>query len=206
MVGLLAATLLMAASAPQLLAVLRGDGHGVSLFSWILFLTSGTVWLVFGIQLDSLALILGNVAGVLAYMLLVGAIIWKRRRRVWLSALVVPAVVAVAAVAYVAPAELVGWVGVVIGVVLAVPQLVSSIHNWRHREPSDVSLWTWGMVLVGQALWLSYGVMLGEPTVIVVNVLSASAGVGVVVFEIRNRHSLAVTPRTAAPELLIGGS
>ena len=69
-VGLLAASLLMAASAPQLLAVLRGDGHGVSLLTWILFLASGTVWLVFGIKLESLALVVGNVAGVLAYLLL----------------------------------------------------------------------------------------------------------------------------------------
>ena len=90
--GLLAASLLMAASAPQLLAVLRGDGHGVSLLTWILFLASGTVWLVFGIKLESLALIVGNVAGVLAYLLLVAAIVWKRWRRAWLSALVVPLV------------------------------------------------------------------------------------------------------------------
>ena len=189
-VGLLAASLLMAASAPQLLAVLRGDGHGVSLLTWILFLASGTVWLVFGIKLESLALMVGNVAGVLAYLLLVAAIVWKRWRRAWLSALVVPLVGVATMLAAAVPAQVLGWIGVVIGFSLAVPQLLASIRNWRRRESSDVSLWTWAMVLVGQALWLSYGVMMGQPTVVAVNIVSAVAGLGVVFFETRGVRAI----------------
>ena len=122
--------------------------------------------------------------------LLVAAIVWKRWRRAWLSALVVPLVGVATLLAAAVPAQVLGWIGVVIGFSLAVPQLLASIRNWRRRESSDVSLWTWAMVLVGQALWLSYGVMMGQPTVVAVNIVSAVAGLGVVFFETRGVRAI----------------
>ena len=182
-IGFVAAILLLTASAPQLITVARGDARGVSLTTWWLFVASDTVWLMFGIKVGSPSLIFGNFAGTLAYAALVCVIIWKRRRSVALVVLVAPAILALAGLAYAVPKPVTGAAGVVIGATLAVPQLLTSISNWRRRQVTNVSLGTWAMVLTGQGLWLVYGIALGEPAVITVMVLSMSAGTGVVVFQ-----------------------
>lgn len=194
-VGFVAAVLLLMASTPQLIAVVRGDARGVSLTSWWLFVASDTVWLMFGIKVSSPSLIFGNFAGVIAYAALVCVIIWKRRNSVLLVALVVPGVALMAVLAYAVPKSVTGLAGVVIGASLAVPQLLTSIKNWRRHEVTNVSLWTWAMVLTGQALWLIYGIALGEPAVITVMALSISAGTGVVIFQqLAKRSAMSTQP------------
>lgn len=181
LLGLTAATLILVASWPQLRDVIRSGTQGVSLGSWVLFLSAGVVWGTYGWKIGSPSTVIGNVAGALAFSVLVFAITAGRySRNVALTAVPV-GVVALFGVAVALPTAWLGALGVTIGFSLAVPQLVVS---WRTRGmPSTVSRAAWAMVATGQALWLTYGLLLPDLAITVVNVVALSASVTVLALE-----------------------
>lgn len=183
LLGLTAAFLILAASWPQLREVMREGSEGVSLGSWVLFLSAGVVWGIYGWKIAAPAMVIGNAAGVLAFSVLVIAIVAGRTSRT-LAAVAVPAgILALAVVALVLPDAVLGGLGVAIGFVLALPQLVVS---WRTRGmPSTVSRAAWTMVAVGQGLWLTYGLLLPDLPITLVNAVALSASLSVLWLERR---------------------
>lgn len=198
LIGLLAGALILSATLPQLREAITNGAEGVSIGSWALFLACSAVWFGYGVQIGSPATIAANAAGVLAFGVLVIALLRLRGQRGAATLVAIPAaVVALAATALVAPAPLVGAAGVLLGFGLAVPQLVVS---WRGRnEPSQVSVLSWAMVLAGQSLWLLYGLLLPDAAIIAVNIVTLSTGSAVLALAWRSHHRHGADGLAAAP-------
>ncbi len=63
----------------------------------------------------------------------------------------------------------IGLVAAFMTTVAAVPQVV---RCWRTRHVRDISLWQPLLLVVGMVLWLWYGVELGDPPLIIGNIVS----------------------------------
>jgi MtN3 and saliva related transmembrane protein len=181
LVGLTAAFLILAASWPQLREVLQAGTQGVSLGSWSMFLSAAVVWATYGWKIGSPSTVIGNVAGALAFSVLVTAIVAARTSLRVAIPSVFGAIAALLTTSVLLPTPVVGALGVAIGFTLAIPQIVVS---WRTRGmPSTVSRTAWGMVAIGQSLWLLYGLLLPDIAITVVNIVALSASVTVLLLE-----------------------
>lgn len=191
LLGLLAGALILSASLPQLRESLAGGAQGVSIGSWGLFLACSAVWFGYGTQIGSPATIVANAAGVLTFGVLVTALLRLRGHPGTLPVVAVTAcVAALGTAALLFPAPLVGASGVLLGFGLAVPQLIVS---WRGRhEPSQVSTASWAMILTGQSLWLLYGLLLPDPAIILVNLVTVTTSSAVLVLAARSPRQLLV--------------
>lgn len=188
-VGFIAAGCILAASIPQVIALVKHGGHGVSLGSWSLLLATSLVWCAYGIRIESPSTVIGNAAGVVAFAVVVGMLLRARTRTGtwWPVAGMVPAAVVLFAAATLAPLGVTAVVAVLLGFTLALPQLVESYGTWRRRDVSEVALGAWRLLLAGQLLWLLYGLVQSEWAIVVVNIAAASASTGILVLESRNR-------------------
>lgn len=185
LLGLVAGLMLLLSSIPQLREALAEGAAGVSTGTWTLFLTSASVWLAYGIRIDSVAAVVANVGGVVTFGLLVATLLRLSTGRA-VTMLAVPlGVAAIIGLGLVLPTAVVGAAGVLIGASMALPQLVVS---WRHRhEPSTVSAGAWALVITGQSLWLVYGLLLPDAPIVVVNAIALTAGTGVLALALRSR-------------------
>jgi len=187
LIGLLAAALILASAVPQFRELSHSGAEGVSLLSWLLLLGTTTVWLAYGFKIGSLSTVVGNAGGMTAFAILVSRLLFVRTRRLFVALAVVPGVVIGLALAFVLPTAVAGAIGVVLGISLAMPQLFSSIHTWRHDESSAVALGSWMFLFSGQVLWLIYGVIAVQPAIVVVNATAALIGATVLMLEVRIR-------------------
>jgi uncharacterized protein with PQ loop repeat len=130
LVGLTAAFLILAASWPQLREVLSAGTQGISLGSWSLFLSAGVVWGTYGWKIGSPSTVIGNVAGALAFSVLVTAIVATRTSLTLAIPSVIGSIAALLTISVILPTPVVGALGVAIGFTLAMPQIVVS---WRTR-------------------------------------------------------------------------
>lgn len=185
LLGLLAGLLLLTSALPQLRDAVAQGSQGVSIGSWGLFLASAAVWTAYGLQIDSAAAIYANAGGVLAFGLLVSTLV-RQRTGSWAQTLIVPlAVVGLIALALQLPTQLVGAAGVLLGICLAMPQLVLS---WRTRRArSEVSVAAWALVVSGQVLWLLYGLLRPDAAIIIVNAVSLMVTGAVLFLAVRGR-------------------
>ena len=174
MLGLVAASCILASAFPQLRTLARQGGDGVSITSWALLLACNVVWLSYGISIGSAAVIIGNLASAVAFAGVVAMLVFRRFGSFLAPASVVPAAVALFALTSALPPGVAGALGVALGISLAVPQLLVSHRTWRHRTQSTVASGSWLLILTGQLLWLGYGVIQGELAIIVVNVVAAA--------------------------------
>jgi len=184
--GYAGAALLTSMSLPQIARIMRDrSAAGVSLFTWCIFAASGSGWLAYGLIQQASAIIIGNITFVTTTVPVVMLLL--RRQRDWTApaAVGVPLVVTVGAIA--AMAQLPAWVpssvGVTCGILTTVPQLIESISLRRAGLVSEVSLATLGLLLAGQALWLSYGLARPDVPVILTNAIAASVTIGLIVVE-----------------------
>lgn len=187
LLGLVAATCILAASIPQVIALVRHGGHGVSLGSWSLLLATSLVWTAYGLRIGSPSTVVGNIAGAAAFSIVVALLLRNRSGTWWTAGLILPAGTAAFVAALFAPLGLTAVVAVVFGFSLALPQLLASWRSWRTHDPSEVALGSWVLLLTGQLLWLLYGVLEAEWAIAIVNVGAASASTGILILESRNR-------------------
>jgi uncharacterized protein with PQ loop repeat len=181
--GLASSFLILSASMPQLLEVLRRGSNGVSAGSWSLFMIASVLWAVYGWKIDSPATLIGNIVATLAFSTLVGALLAERLGRVKALAAVVATVGVFCVLAVVLPTAVLAVVGVLFGFSLSVPQLLTS---WRSRGlPSTVSLTAWTMVVLGQVGWLLYGLLRPEWPIFIMNVVAGSISFSVLMIEWR---------------------
>jgi MtN3 and saliva related transmembrane protein len=59
--------------------------------------------------------------------------------------------------------------GLVAGTLTTISFLPQAVKVWRSHSTHDISLWMFTLMLVGTALWLAYGIMLGRPALIFAN-------------------------------------
>lgn len=203
-IGLLAAACILSASIPQIVAVLRHGAHGVSVASWSLLLATNLVWTAVGLAIGSLSTVVGNIAGVVAFSILVAVLLYADTRAWWAAALVIPAGAAVFLLARALPLPATEAAGIVLGVSLALPQLRLSWRSWRHGEESDVALGAWALILLGQVLWLLYGVLAGQFAIVLVNAVAGGVSVAILAIELRlrrrERHSRGVGNAAQSPQ------
>lgn len=58
---------------------------------------------------------------------------------------------------------------------------------WRSRRADDISLATYGMFCAGIALWLAYGLLIGDWPIIVANIITLTLAGSVLVLALRYR-------------------
>ena len=80
------------------------------------------------------------------------------------------------------PTDLLGLVAGFLTTLAFVPQLVKI---WRSRSAKDVSLRTYVAFSTGVALWLAFGVIKGEISIILWNAVTLVLTAGIVVMKVR---------------------
>lgn len=65
------------------------------------------------------------------------------------------------------------------------PQVVKV---WRSQQAGDISLVTYGMFCTGIALWLIYGLLIGDGPIIVANIITLALAGSVLVLALRFRN------------------
>lgn len=80
--------------------------------------------------------------------------------------------------------ELVGYIAAILTTAAFVPQAWKS---WRTRDLSGVSLPMYSMFTAGVALWLLYGLMLGEWPIIIANTITLTLAGVVLGLKVRHR-------------------
>lgn len=74
--------------------------------------------------------------------------------------------------------EIAGYVGGVLTTMCLLPQLVKIYYN---KSAKDVSLWTFAVLLLGVLVWIVYGVLEEDNTIIATNVVSGVFTFGIVI-------------------------
>lgn len=87
---------------------------------------------------------------------------------------------------------LLGWFGATLSIVLPWPQVWRSVVKGRTGGLSATACWTGAAMPVG---WITYGLLTGETVQIVTNVVTGTAGLGIL-SAVLIRHSDARTART----------
>lgn len=172
LIAYVSAALLMVMSIPQTVRAYRSGTAGVSVLTWWTIAISIVMWLVYGIRTESTVITIANVASLLATSAALLVITHSRVQR-WL----VPAIgIAFALIGAILIAMYLP-LGVIIGgavclpIASRVPQVRNSLSSYRAGERTSVSRVTWILAATGQTGWLIYGLILGDPALIIVNIV-----------------------------------
>ncbi|MDX1530385.1 MAG: SemiSWEET transporter [Rhodothermales bacterium] len=86
------------------------------------------------------------------------------------------------------PSPLVTGLGFVAATLTTLSFLPQVLKVWRRRQADDISLATFGMFCAGVVLWLAYGLLTGDPPLIVANVVTLALAGSVLVLALRYRR------------------
>lgn len=196
--GYLGSGLGVAMVVPQILRTLRNRQlPGVSALSWALTAIACTTWLFYGIRTAEVPQIPGNVllvSGAVAVVVLVPSRTTPAARALGLAT--VGTLIGV--LALVAPAAAIGSLGGAVGVVSGLPQLARSLR--RTTAVSAVSSLTWGLRVVSQASWLSFGLLLHDLVVVFSATFLLANALLVLLLETTRGPAAAVEPVALAEE------
>lgn len=191
--GYAGAVLMTSMSLPQIVRITRDhSAAGVSLLTWCIFGVSGVAWLAYGLILKAPAIIIGNATFVATTLPVIMLLLRRQRRWGLLVAVAAPLAAGIAGVLLLAntPAGVPSTIGVLCGILTTVPQLIESVQRRRAGLVSEVSMGTLGLLLAGQALWLSYGLARPDLPMIVTNVIAVTVTVSLIVVEAGARRSV----------------
>jgi len=80
--------------------------------------------------------------------------------------------------------DLIGYTAATLTTVSFVPQ---ALKTFRTRDVSGISLGMYSLFATGVALWLVYGLMLGEAPIYVANAITLALALAVLVMKLRYR-------------------
>ena len=80
--------------------------------------------------------------------------------------------------------DLIGYAAATLTTLSFVPQ---ALKTFRTRDVSGISLGMYSLFAIGVALWLVYGVMLGEAPIYVANAITLALALAVLVMKLRYR-------------------
>lgn len=81
-----------------------------------------------------------------------------------------------------------GFIGIVAGVLTAVSLLPQLIKIIREKKAEDLSYFTLGILLLGLAFWIWYGILREDLPIIITNSFSLLVNFLVIVFTIRYKE------------------
>lgn len=82
---------------------------------------------------------------------------------------------------------IIGLIAGIITSVAALPQVVKTIKTGSTR---DLSLWQPALLTIGVALWLVYGLQIGDMPLVIMNILPLGANITLTIMKLReNRHA-----------------
>jgi uncharacterized protein with PQ loop repeat len=188
--GYLGATLGVLMVAPQIARTLRDRARpGVSAMSWSLTALSCLTWLLYGIRAGEPPQIPGNVfmvSGAAFVVLSVPSRLSVPARAVRLA---LPAAILVT-LAFVIPAAALGFVAFGIGLVSALPQLITSLAGRERAEAeSGVSVLSWLLRAASQVSWLIYAIALHDLVVTISATFILASALLLVLIELSRRSS-----------------
>lgn len=198
-VGILAAALTMVFAWPQAIRVLRArDVHGVAPATALLVLFTAVSWTIFGLLIWDGPMIIANWFAMISASITLGVLL-KRGR--FTGGRLIGAVVLYVVVLLLALALLgedgPGWMGVVAGIGMAIPQTVRVMRG----DSAGVSIAMYLLMSAMMASWLVYGLLIGEFVAVIANVLALPAALlcasRLIVERLRQKPAV-VTPASAA--------
>jgi MtN3 and saliva related transmembrane protein len=80
--------------------------------------------------------------------------------------------------------DLIGYAAATLTTLAFIPQ---TLHSWRSRDLSGVSLGMYSLFTVGVALWLLYGVVLESWPIIVANAITLALAGSVLFLKMRHK-------------------
>ena len=198
--GYLGSALGVAMLLPQLVRTMRDRTvPGVSALSWSLTALACTSWLLYGVRTHELPQIPGNVlmvSGAAVIALAVPSVHSVARRGTALSV----TGLALLALAWFAPAAVLGAIAVGMALISALPQTVKSLAR-KTATRSAVSPLSWVLRIASQSCWLAYAIALHDATVAVSAVVILSNAIVVLVRETTRPAAPAPTPVVTLPSL-----
>ena len=78
------------------------------------------------------------------------------------------------------------WLGLLAGCCTTFAYLPQVIRTWRTRSTHDISLGMFSLMMTGIALWLGYGVLIGDLPIVVANVISFALAGTILVLKLKH--------------------
>ena len=82
--------------------------------------------------------------------------------------------------------SLVMLIGLVAACCTTIAYAPQAIKTWRTRSTKDISLGMFVLMVTGVALWLAYGVLIGDVPLILANVVTLSLAGTILVLKLRH--------------------
>lgn len=77
------------------------------------------------------------------------------------------------------------WIGLIAGLLTSVASVPQVIKTWRSRHARDLSIWQPLLLSLGVALWLIYGMLIGDIPLILANITPLVCNLTLTVLKIR---------------------
>lgn len=190
---------------PQVVRLWVGRRHeGLSLTANVLGTLYGTAWLLYGVANHSTVQVVSNILGVagLAAILIGHLVLARPATRDWLPLLVGGLAVLLAAFSLGArPIGITASIATICGIA---PQVIVLAKNRLAgtADAAGVSRSRWGMSLAANVLWVSYGLMLGDPVIVFTSSVVAAFGAAIVILA-ADPHALAAAGIDLEPEYAV---
>lgn len=81
------------------------------------------------------------------------------------------------------------WIGLIAGLLTSIASVPQVIKTWRSRHARDLSIWQPLLLSVGVALWLIYGMLIGDVPLILANITPLLCNLALTVMKIRFRSN-----------------
>lgn len=63
------------------------------------------------------------------------------------------------------------WIGLIAGLLTSIAAVPQVVKTWRSRHARDLSIWQPLLLSAGVALWLIYGMLIGDTPLILANII-----------------------------------
>jgi len=77
------------------------------------------------------------------------------------------------------------WIGLTAGLLTSIASVPQVVKTWRSRHARDLSIWQPLLLSVGVALWLIYGMLIGDIPLILANITPLLCNLALTVMKIR---------------------
>lgn len=184
--GVLAGTILAVTVFPQAVRAWRVSTHGVSPTTYQLIVAVGFTWVAYGVSQGLWEVIIADSLFGLSAVLVLAAC--RRDGARWrdLAPTTALTLLVAAALGFGVGAVAIGWFAVAVAGVIRIPQIVDAV---RASDVLGVSVGTWWLGVVGNLVWVAYGLVVGDPRLYVgAFVAGALSFVIIAIVEYRRRR------------------
>ncbi|MGE0155968.1 MAG: SemiSWEET family sugar transporter, partial [Geobacter sp.] len=77
------------------------------------------------------------------------------------------------------------WIGLIAGLLTSIASVPQVVKTWRSRHARDLSIWQPLLLSVGVALWLIYGMLIGDTPLILANITPLLCNLALTVMKTR---------------------